>query len=336
MAFPVSHFTKARQPLNHARRPSQRNWLARGVNFLPDFRAMPHYVLALRDASGRGSHALSSSGFETDPWLLSFESSFDVAMDFDGANDYLIFDTQPSLRLARGLTWSCWVEFDTLVAQRTISYTAVGLTPGYFISCNGATPAKMSFGKVGQEHTVISATTLTTGTIYNVTATMSDDVLPFVTLYLNGEIDASGTMSSGAITPTGQIQFSDTSFSLNGRMWNPCCWNRCLSQGEVWSYYKKPAQIWQENDPDAFFLPVVGATPVSMDIQGMHEALGGIAASKAGLHESTSSSIASSAAGLHESVLPVVSGAVAGIHEALRSTTGGARPFIYSRKRRLR
>jgi len=295
---------------------------------------MPTIPKYLRDASGWGNHGLNYAGFETDPWLLNFDSSFDAALDFDGANDYMTFDAQPTLLLSRGFSWTCWVEFDALTVQRLIGHVA---NPGYFVSCNGATPAKCTFGKVGIEHTVISATTLTTGTIYNVMVTVGDATLPFVTLYLNGEVDASGTMSSGAIVPTGAFQMSDSAFFMNGRLWNVACWHRCLSQGEVWSYYRNPGQVWSENDPDVFFQPGPAETAVSKDCQGMHEARGAILQTASGVHEGVSSFVSQTAVGMHEALQSVPASTATGFHEALQRSIGAAAPFIYrDGKRRLR
>jgi hypothetical protein len=199
-------------------------------------------------------HTFTSSGTftPTSPWIVmtdltknindgafingpTFSSSNGGSISFDGTNDYIALSVNSTTTLIGSTTISCWAKFNSFGTNghAELFITGGGNRAGIFAT---ATYIGM-YSEPDGFYTVNVATTISTGTWYNITGVIDRSGTIF-SVYINGRYIGQDTFTSytpsatqvriGAINITG-----NTGDYMNGNLAITKIYNRILSADEI-------------------------------------------------------------------------------------------------------
>ena len=211
-----------------------------GISGGPDIINDSSLVLAL-DASDRNSYVSGSttwfdvSGFGNNGTLTNgptFSTGSGGAIVFDGTNDYVT----GSINTLNDFSLT-YTVYSTDISSQFIFYPAglsfSGNAGGVFFGGNLA-PFTSKTGIYDGSTQVTSNTTITTNTWYIITATRNGTT---GSIYINGLLNATGTISSNSITAYNLGRRTDAIWYYKGNIANIQVYNRALSATEILQNY---------------------------------------------------------------------------------------------------
>ena len=222
------------------------------------------------DYSGQGNLGTLTNMDPATDWIGSLHGG---ALDFDGSNDYLDVNDNPTLN-PTAITVSAWVKFNSL----TNDYSAIvhkGPDPyyEYFVKSNGKLAVFITASEGYRNYDGTGIYVLTTGLWYHLVFTY--DSVGGLKGYVNGNLDNSVAANGTLSTPTGNLSIARDSVTagryVNGIISSVSIYNRALSAQEIAWLYAFPYAMFEEESPYWIPFKAAGGAIDLVPAEGMQE-----------------------------------------------------------------